>query len=62
MQLLGRANWWMPTWLDRILPTLGVEVVTPAPPRADGGLPGSEPDVVAAGAAMVVRGADLRAD
>ncbi len=26
MELLGRANWWMPTWLDRIVPNLGVEV------------------------------------
>jgi RND superfamily putative drug exporter len=30
MELLGRANWWMPAWLDRIVPKLGVEVdVTP---------------------------------
>jgi RND superfamily putative drug exporter len=26
MELLGRANWWMPAWLDRIVPHLGVEV------------------------------------
>jgi RND superfamily putative drug exporter len=26
MQILGRRNWWMPAWLDRIVPTLGVEV------------------------------------
>ena len=26
MELLGRANWYMPRWLDRIVPTLGVEV------------------------------------
>jgi RND superfamily putative drug exporter len=25
MALLGRANWWLPTWLDRILPHLTVE-------------------------------------
>jgi RND superfamily putative drug exporter len=25
MQVLGRANWWMPDWLDRVVPTLGVE-------------------------------------
>ena len=31
MELLGRANWWMPSWLDRIVPTLGVEVDV-APP------------------------------
>ncbi len=26
MELLGRANWWMPRWLDRVVPHLGVEV------------------------------------
>jgi RND superfamily putative drug exporter len=26
MELLGRANWYMPRWLDRLVPTLGVEV------------------------------------
>jgi putative drug exporter of the RND superfamily len=34
MQLLGRATWWIPGWLDRILPRLDVEVArapTPAP-------------------------------
>jgi RND superfamily putative drug exporter len=25
MQLLGRATWWIPSWLDRILPRLDVE-------------------------------------
>ena len=25
MQLLGRANWWLPGWLDRRLPRLDVE-------------------------------------
>ena len=25
MQLLGRANWWLPGWLDRILPRVRVE-------------------------------------
>ncbi len=23
MRILGRANWWMPKWLDRVLPTIG---------------------------------------
>ncbi len=37
MELLGRANWWMPSWLDRIVPHLGVEVdVVPPAPGADG--------------------------
>ena len=26
MELLGPANWWMPRWLDRIVPNLGAEV------------------------------------
>jgi putative drug exporter of the RND superfamily len=26
MELLGRANWYMPRWLDRMVPRLGVEV------------------------------------
>lgn len=25
MELLGPANWWMPRWLDRMLPTLNIE-------------------------------------
>jgi RND superfamily putative drug exporter len=30
MEILGPRNWWMPRWLDRRVPTLGVEV-TPLP-------------------------------
>src|SRR6202007_1084094 len=25
MHVLGRANWWLPAWLDRLLPRLHVE-------------------------------------
>ncbi len=25
MELLGKANWWLPKWLDKILPTINVE-------------------------------------
>ncbi|HEY6748745.1 MAG TPA: MMPL family transporter, partial [Mycobacteriales bacterium] len=25
MQLLGRANWWLPAWLDRALPRIRIE-------------------------------------
>jgi putative drug exporter of the RND superfamily len=25
MHLIGRANWWLPSWLDRIIPQLNVE-------------------------------------
>ncbi len=28
MALLGKANWWLPGWLDRILPNLTVEGIT----------------------------------
>jgi putative drug exporter of the RND superfamily len=30
MQLLGKWNWWIPNWLERILPRLDVEPVAPA--------------------------------
>jgi RND superfamily putative drug exporter len=25
MELLGKANWWLPRWLDRVLPRINVE-------------------------------------
>jgi RND superfamily putative drug exporter len=45
MELLGDRNWWLPRWLDRLLPHVNVEgepaVPVPAPAatndsRADG--------------------------
>jgi RND superfamily putative drug exporter len=35
MQLFGRSAWWLPAWLDRILPTLHVEPA-PGDPRPTG--------------------------
>jgi len=29
MELLGNANWWLPSWLDRILPVVSVEDTDP---------------------------------
>lgn len=29
MELLGRANWWLPRWLDRLLPNVAVEGAEP---------------------------------
>ena len=34
MELLGDANWWMPKWLDRVVPNLGVEVDVEPPAAA----------------------------
>jgi len=34
MHLTGRANWWLPSWLDRVLPHLSIEPATPPPARA----------------------------
>jgi RND superfamily putative drug exporter len=31
MHLVGRANWWLPGWLDRILPHLSIEPATELP-------------------------------
>jgi RND superfamily putative drug exporter len=25
MVIFGKANWWLPSWLDRILPRVGIE-------------------------------------
>ncbi|HEV3364746.1 MAG TPA: MMPL family transporter [Acidimicrobiia bacterium] len=42
MELLGKANWWLPKWLDRILPHLAVEGA-PAPAGAPVPAPASAP-------------------
>ena len=31
MQLLGRANWWFPRWLDRAVPRLAAETAPASP-------------------------------
>ena len=41
MHLSGRANWWLPGWLDRILPHLSIEPA-PQPPARPGPAPASE--------------------
>jgi RND superfamily putative drug exporter len=25
MKLIGNANWWLPGWLDRLLPTIDID-------------------------------------
>ncbi|HEY1674549.1 MAG TPA: MMPL family transporter [Streptosporangiaceae bacterium] len=40
MELLGRANWWLPGWLDRILPRSPVPEPEPGEPEREPGEPG----------------------
>jgi RND superfamily putative drug exporter len=35
MELLGEANWWLPRWLERVLPELHVEGTSPRRPADD---------------------------
>lgn len=35
MQLMGDFNWWIPKWLDRILPDMDFESSDPAPPKTE---------------------------
>jgi len=42
---MGRANWWLPGWLDRLLPHLSLESDPPAPSK----VPASEPVPALAG-------------
>ncbi|MCU1496759.1 MAG: hypothetical protein JWM47_712 [Acidimicrobiales bacterium] len=44
MRLLGDRNWWLPAWLDRLLPNLDLEGegALPAPEYEDGKGPGAE--------------------
>jgi len=52
MELLGDANWWLPAWLDRILPHLDVEGPAAALAGDRGDEPGrDESDVVTVGGA-----------
>ena len=34
MYLFGTSSWWIPRWLDRILPRIDVEGIPEAPARA----------------------------
>ncbi|HZM55910.1 MAG TPA: hypothetical protein VFC03_12885, partial [Acidimicrobiales bacterium] len=45
MFLFGKANWWFPAWLDRVLPRISVDPDVPAPGgRPDGPTPTAEGD------------------
>jgi putative drug exporter of the RND superfamily len=54
MELLGEANWWLPKWLDRILPHLAMEGApepgrTPVPVEAGGAAGDPDDERVGAG-------------
>jgi RND superfamily putative drug exporter len=36
MELLRDANWWMPSWLDRLLPNINVEAPVEHAPLPEG--------------------------
>ena len=49
MSLLGDLNWWLPRWLDRLLPHVDVEAavpVTPADPAPRPPVTSAVPDKV----------------
>ncbi|MET7756987.1 MMPL family transporter [Streptomyces sp. NPDC005389] len=46
LALLGHKAWWLPKWLDRILPNVDVEGEGLAKDTPAGGAPGSKPDLV----------------
>ena len=51
MSLVGRANWWLPGWLDRLLPHLDLEGGSPQPglgPTPTPAVPDVEPELVPA--------------
>jgi RND superfamily putative drug exporter len=44
MELLGDANWWLPGWLDRVLPRIELEASAPGEPEvAESQAPGGAP-------------------
>ncbi|HEV2640270.1 MAG TPA: MMPL family transporter [Actinocrinis sp.] len=56
MQMVGVRNWWIPAWLDRIMPHLSVEGSSAPPPRnafLDPALFGESAQLVAAGPGLV---------
>jgi len=48
MELLGDRNWWLPRWLDRLLPTVAVEGHADPAPIDDEGPELDEPELVRA--------------
>ncbi|WP_380163348.1 MMPL family transporter [Jannaschia sp. R86511] len=49
MHLLGRSNWWLPRWLDRILPQLSIEGTHQPEAEADATAPAPTAEIEAPG-------------
>jgi putative drug exporter of the RND superfamily len=49
MELLGDKNWWLPKWLDRLLPKLNVDGKAHLPAPAGAAIEQAEPELVGAG-------------
>jgi putative drug exporter of the RND superfamily len=49
MELLGDRNWWLPKWLDRLLPKLNVDGNAHVPAAARAAAEEAEPELVGAG-------------
>ncbi len=47
MTLVGNANWWLPGWLDRVLPTVDIDGHSVLPPDAGPGI-AERPELVEA--------------
>jgi RND superfamily putative drug exporter len=64
MELLGAANWWLPKWLDRILPHLDLEGASsePAPTAAAGAKHLQVTGVSAVGSRPAATAADAESD
>ncbi|MCF6522393.1 MMPL family transporter [Streptomyces sp. JJ36] len=57
MHLLGGANWWLPAWVERRLPRIGIETpaAAPAPAPAPAAAPAPAPASAAVGAHAAAR-------
>ena len=53
MELLGRANWWIPRWLDRLVPRISVEAPPDLRPAAAPAAEEEEEELVGSGPSNV---------
>jgi RND superfamily putative drug exporter len=49
MELLGKANWWVPKWIDRILPRISIEAPPDLRAPSSAVVPDEDASLVASG-------------